>query len=87
MDPEHLQAQLSSSVSTLTSLYQAVAGVYGPHASLVKLPLKSDEGTLLAAMSCLARVGDAESCQLAWDMLIVSLRIPHTPPKGKSHDC
>ncbi|KAK9831808.1 hypothetical protein WJX74_010144 [Apatococcus lobatus] len=60
----------------------SVAGVYGPHPSLVKLPLKTDEGTLLAALNCVAPSGDAETAQLAWDMLVTSLRIPSTPPQG-----
>ena len=63
---------------------QVVAGVYGPEASLVKLPLKTDEGTLLAAMNCLDAAGATETCQLAWDMLLVSLRIPGGPPPGGS---
>ncbi|KAK9851161.1 hypothetical protein WJX84_011891 [Apatococcus fuscideae] len=58
------------------------SGVYGPHPSLVKLPLKTDEGTLLAALNCVAPSGDAETAQLAWDMLVTSLRIPSTPPQG-----
>ena len=59
-----------------------MAGLYGPQPSLVRLPLKTDEGTLLAALNCIAPSGDTEAAQLAWDMLTVSLRIPITPPAG-----
>ena len=55
----------------------------GAYPSLVKLPLKTDEGTLLAALNCIAPSGDADTCQLAWDMLVTSLRIPLTPPAGE----